>query len=66
MKKKKKIKPTKSPPLLPLSTPLLSKKQIEKTYDDAKEDYLKTAMTINKTDLDAAVENAKHKKPKNN
>ena len=50
------------PPLT--STPLLSEKQIKKTYDDAKEDYLKTAMTINKTDLDAAVENADTKNEK--
>ena len=50
------------PPLT--STPLLSEKQIKKTYDDAKEDYLKTAMTINKTDLDAAVENADIKNEK--
>ena len=50
------------PPLT--STPLLSEKQIKKTYDDANEDYLKTAMTINKTDLDAAVENADTKNEK--
>ena len=37
---------------------MLSKKQIKRAYHDAKEDYLKTAMTINKTDLDATVENA--------
>ena len=36
---------------------MLSEKQIKKIYDNAKEDYLKTAMTINKTDSDAAVEN---------
>ena len=52
----KKIKFPPSPTLT--STPLLSKKQAKKTYDDAKKGYLKTAMTINKTDLDAEVENA--------
>ena len=43
---------------------MLSKKQTKKTYDDAKKDYLKTAMTINITDLDAEVENADKKKEK--
>ena len=37
--------------------PLKSEKQTIKIYDDAKEEYLKTAITINKTDLDAAIEN---------
>ena len=60
--KKKQKNPPKLPPLT--STPLLSEKQIKKTYDDANEDYLKTAMTINKTDLDAAVENADTKNEK--
>ena len=32
--------------------------EINKLYDEAKKDYLKTAMTMNKPDLDAAVENA--------
>ena len=49
-------------PLLPpkpfsSSTPLKTK-EINKIYDVEKEDYLQTAITINKTDLDAAVENA--------
>ena len=43
---------------------MLSKKQIKETYDNAKEDYLKTAIKINKTDLDAAVENADEKNEK--
>ena len=33
-------------------------KEINKIYDEEKENYLQTAITINKTDLDAAVENA--------
>ena len=32
--------------------------EINKLYDEAKKDYLQTAMTMNKPDLDAAVENA--------
>ena len=52
------------PPLRFTSTPLKSEKEINKTYDDSKEEYLKTAITINKTDLDAAIENA-DKKNKN-
>ena len=43
---------------------MLSEKQIKKIYDNAKEDYLKTTMTINKTDSDAAVENADEKNEK--
>ena len=43
---------------------MLSEKQIKETYDNAKEDYLKTAIKINKTDLDAAVENADEKNEK--
>ena len=39
------------------STPLKTK-EINKIYDEEKENYLQTAITINKTDLDAAVENA--------
>ena len=58
----KKINHPLSPPLT--STPLLSEKQIKKIYDNAKEDYLKTTMTINKTDSDAAVENADEKNEK--
>ena len=42
--------------------PLLSEKEINKIYNETKEDYLKTAVTINKTDLDAAIENADKKK----
>ena len=40
------------PPPRFTSTPLKNKKEIKKTYD-SKEEYLKTAITINKTDLDA-------------
>ena len=51
----------KKPPLLPKplfsSTPLKTK-EINKIYDEEKESYLLTAIKINKTDLDAAVENA--------
>ena len=36
----------------------LKSKEINKIYDEEKENYLQTAITINKTDLDAAVENA--------
>ena len=43
---------------------MLSEKQIKETYDNAKEDYLKTAIKINKTDLDAAVENVDEKNEK--
>ena len=39
------------------STPLKTK-EINKIYDEEKESYLLTAIKINKTDLDAAVENA--------
>ena len=52
------------PPPRFTSTPLKSEKEINKTYDDAKEEYLKTAITINKTDLDAAIENADGKNKK--
>ena len=58
----KKISPP--PPPRFTSTPLKSEKEINKTYDDSKEEYLKTAITINKTDLDAAIENT-DKKNKN-
>ena len=51
----------KKPPLLPkplsYSSPLKTK-EINQIYDEEKENYLQTAITINKTDLDAAVENA--------
>ena len=43
---------------------LLNEKEINKIYNDTKEDYLKTAITINKTDLDAAIENADGKNEK--
>ena len=43
---------------------MLNEKQIKETYDNTKEDYLKTAIKINKTDLDAAVENADEKNEK--
>ena len=43
---------------------MLSEKQIKETYDNAKEDYLKTAIKINKTDLDVAFENADEKNEK--
>ena len=36
----------------------LKSKEINKIYHEEKENYLQTAITINKTDLDAAVENA--------
>ena len=36
----------------------LKSKEINKIYDEEKENYLQTAITINKTDLDAVVENA--------
>ena len=60
--KQEKILPP--PPPRFTSTPLKSEKEINKTYDDAKEEYLKTAITINKTDLDAAIENADDKNKK--
>ena len=44
--------------------PLLSEKEINKIYNETKEDYLKTAVTINKTDLDATIENADKKNEK--
>ena len=46
------------------STPLLNEKEINKIYNDTKEDYLKTAIPINKTDLNAAIENADEKNEK--
>ena len=46
------------------STPLRSEKEINKTHDDAKEEYLKTTITINKTDLDATIENADNENKK--
>ena len=45
------------PKPLSYSTPLKTK-EINKIYDEDKENYLQTAITINKADLDAAVENA--------
>ena len=60
--KQEKILPP--PPPRFTSTPLKSEKEIHKTYDDAKEEYLKTAITINKTDLDAAIENVDDKNEK--
>ena len=50
-------------PLHYSSTPWKTK-EINKLYDEAKEHYLQTAITINKTDLDAAVENAEKKMKK--
>ena len=44
--------------------PLLGEKEINKIYNETKEDYLKTAITINKTDLDATIENADKKNEK--
>ena len=61
------LKQEKKPPTpLPryTSTPLLNEKRINKICNDTKEDYLKTAITINKTDLDAAIENADGKNEK--
>ena len=46
------------------STPLLNEKEINKIYNDTKEDYLKIAIPINKTDLNAAIENADEKNEK--
>ena len=60
--KQEKIPPP--PPPRFTSTPLKSKKEINKTYDNSKEEYLKTAITINKTDLDAAIENTDDKNKK--
>ena len=53
------LKKEKKPPMPPpryTSTPLVNEKEINKIYNETKEDYLKTAITINKTDLDAAIE----------
>ena len=51
----------KKPPLLPkplsYSAPLKTK-EINEIYDEEKENHLQTAIKINKTDLDAVVENA--------
>ena len=51
----------KKPPLLPkplsYSAPLKTK-EINEIYDEEKENHLPTAIKINKTDLDAVVENA--------
>ena len=59
-KYRKEGKKSPMPPPRSSSTPLKTK-EINKLYDEAKEDYLQTAMKINKTDLDAAVENADKK-----
>ena len=60
---KKRKKTSLPPPLLRhISMPLLGEKEINKIYNETKEDYLKTAVTINKTDLDATIENADKKK----
>ena len=45
-----------TPPPRGLSTPL-KPKEISKTYDEEKENYLQNSITTNKTDLDAAIEN---------
>ena len=45
-----------TPPPRSLSTPL-KPKEISKTYDEEKENYLQNSITTNKTDLDAAIEN---------
>ena len=44
------------------STPIKSTEQINRDRDEDLENYLKTAITINKTDLDAAIEAAKESK----
>ena len=61
LKKYLKKEKTPTPPPRYTSTPLLTEKEINETYDDIKENYLKTAMTINKSDLDATNENADEK-----
>ena len=43
------------------STPLKTR-EINKIYDEEEENYLQTAITINKTDLDAADKNAEESK----
>ena len=43
------------------STPLKTR-EINKIYDEEKENYLQSAITINKTDLDAADKNAEESK----
>ena len=60
--KQEKIPPP--PPPHFTSTPLKSKNEINKTYDDSKKEYLKTAITINKIDLDTTIENADDKNKK--
>ena len=40
------------------------KRKINQTYDDSKEGYSKTAIAINKTYLDATIENADDKNKK--
>ena len=60
-------KQKKIPPPLPprfTSTPSKSKKEINKTYNDSEEQYLKTTITINKADLDVAIENVDDKNKK--
>ena len=58
-------KKEKNPPLPPKplfsSTPLKTR-EINKIYDEEKENYLQSAITINKTDLDAADKNAEESK----
>ena len=51
---KKEKKPTNTTASLHFS-PLLSEKETTKIYDDTKEDYLKTGITISKSDLDVAI-----------
>ena len=60
--KQEKIPPP--PPRRFTSTLLKSEKEINETYDDSKEEYLKTAITIHETDLDATTENADDKNKK--
>ena len=60
---KKEKKPTNTTASLHFS-PLLSEKETTKIYDDTKEDYLKPGITISKSDLDVAIENADEKNEK--
>ena len=60
--KKEKKTPKPHPPYT--STPPINEKEINKIYNETKEDCLETAITINKTNLDAASENADEKNKK--
>ena len=63
---KKEKKPPTLPPLYSDSIPPLTEEKLLKIYEKERQDFLKTAITISKPELDAATENADTKNEKNN